>query len=88
MASKAAALYEEDLYAWTREQAAALRAHFRGDSRLDVEHLAEEIEHLGRSELRGVQSHIEQIIAHLLKLEADGRDDVLRLIGHANRSAP
>jgi hypothetical protein len=44
MATKAAELYDEDFYAWTQQQAKALRTHFKGDNRLDVEHLAEEVE--------------------------------------------
>ncbi len=72
MGGKAAELYEEDFYAWTQDQAAVLRAEFQGHNRLDVAHLAEEIEDLGRSELRAVQSYVEQIIAHLLKLEFSG----------------
>ena len=74
MATRAEQLYKEDFYAWTREQAAALRAHFGGDNRLDVEHLAEEIEDLGRSEPQAVESFIEQIVAHLLKLDYSGLD--------------
>ena len=73
MATKAAELYDEDFYAWTQEQAKALRTHFRGDNRLDVEHLAEEVEDLGKSELQGVESFVEQIIAHLLKLDYSGQ---------------
>jgi hypothetical protein len=69
----AAALYDEDFYAWTQEQAAALRTHFRGDNRIDVEHLAEEIEDLGKSDLHAVESFVEQIIAHLLKLDYSGQ---------------
>lgn len=42
-----ATAYADDIYGWAMEQAAALRA---GDlSALDREHLAEEIESLGRS---------------------------------------
>jgi hypothetical protein len=74
MGGRAAELYEEDFYAWTQEQAAVLRAEFRGDNRLDVEHLAEEIEDLGRAELLAVESYVEQIIAHLLKLDYSGLD--------------
>jgi hypothetical protein len=73
MATKAAELYDEDFYAWTQAQAKALRTHFRGDNRLDVEHLAEEVEDLGKSELQGVESFVEQIIAHLLKLDYSGQ---------------
>jgi hypothetical protein len=69
MATKAAELYDEDFYAWTQQQAQALRTHFRGDNRLDVEHLAEEVEDLGRSELHAIESYVENIMAHLLKLD-------------------
>jgi Domain of unknown function DUF29 len=72
MATKAAELYEEDFYAWTQQQAETLRTHFRGDNRLDVEHLAEEIEDLGKSDLHAVESFIENVIEHLLKLDYSG----------------
>jgi Domain of unknown function DUF29 len=72
MASKAADLYDEDFYAWTQQQAEALRTHFKGDNRLDVEHLAEEVEDLGKSELHAVESYIENVIEHLLKLDYSG----------------
>ncbi len=73
MATKAADLYDEDFYAWTQQQAEVLRTHFQGDNRLDVEHLAEEVEDLGKSELHAVESYVENIIAHLLKLDYSGR---------------
>jgi hypothetical protein len=72
MATKAAELYDEDFYAWTQEQARALRTHFMGDNRLDVEHLAEEVEDLGKSDLQAVESYIQQIMSHLLKLDYSG----------------
>jgi Domain of unknown function DUF29 len=72
MATKAADLYDEDFYAWTQQQAQALRTHFRGDNRLDVEHLAEEVEDLGKSELHAVESYVENVIEHLLKLDYSG----------------
>ena len=71
MASKAAELYDLDFYAWTRQQAEAIRS-LRGDNRLDVDHLAEEIEDLGSSRLNACQSYLAQIIAHLLKLNYSG----------------
>ena len=45
MAAKVAELYDEDHYAWTRDQATALRrlAVERWNGPLDLEHLAEEI---------------------------------------------
>jgi hypothetical protein len=72
MATKPADLYDKDFYAWTQKQAKALRTHFRGDNRLDVEHLAEEIEDLGKSDLHAVESFIENVIEHLLKLDYSG----------------
>jgi hypothetical protein len=72
MAANAAELYDEDFYAWTEQQAKALRTHFKGDNRIDVEHLAEEVEDLGKSELHAVESYIENVIEHLLKLDYSG----------------
>ena len=74
MATKSAELYEEDFYAWTQEQAQALRTHFQGDNRLDVEHLAEEVADLGSSELHAVESYVENIMTHLLKLDYSSLD--------------
>jgi hypothetical protein len=64
-------LYQTDYYAWTKEQAAALRAlaAARADTALDLENLAEEVESLGRSDLNTVRSQVQRIIEHLLKLE-------------------
>ncbi len=46
MASRPEQLYEEDFYAWTRDQASALRrlAGQRWNGPLDLAHLAEEVE--------------------------------------------
>jgi hypothetical protein len=65
-------LYEEDFYAWTQEQAALLRRLPAVSNRLDAELIAEEIEDLGRGEVRAAQSLCEHIIEHLLKLEYSG----------------
>jgi hypothetical protein len=64
-------LYRTDYYAWTKDQAAKLRAlaAARVNSTLDLENLAEEVESLGRSDLNTVRSHVRRIIEHLLKLE-------------------
>ena len=59
-------LYERDFYAWTQRQAARLRAgHLTG---VDVEHLAEEIEDMGREQRRAVRSQLRHLLVHLLKL--------------------
>lgn len=60
--------YEEDFYAWTQYQADVLRKSRRADNRLDREHIAEEIEDLGKSQRNAVRSQVRHIIEHLLKL--------------------
>src|SRR5262249_35241746 len=61
-------LYEEDFYAWTQQQAGLLRRLPVISNELDVEHIAEEIEDLGRGDLRTAQSLCEQIVEHFSKL--------------------
>ncbi len=61
--------YEDDFYAWTQQQAELLRRLPVTANRLDREAIAQEIEDLGRSELRAAQSLCEHIIEHLLKIE-------------------
>jgi hypothetical protein len=59
--------YDSDFYTWTQEQAELLR---QGQiARLDLENLAEEIESLGRSERRSVESAVRLLTHHLLKWE-------------------
>lgn len=65
-------LYDDDFYAWTQQQAALLRAMPPASNRLDAQLIAEEIEDLGRSEIRSAQSLCEHIIEHLLRLEYSG----------------
>jgi hypothetical protein len=71
MASRPEQLYDEDFYAWTREQAGALRrlAEQRWNGPLDLAHLAEEVEDLGSEQRWAVEIQLERIIEHLLKLE-------------------
>ena len=61
--------YDDDFYAWTQHQAAVLRAMPIADNRFDREHVAEEIEDLGKSERDAVRSQVHRIIEHLLKLQ-------------------
>jgi hypothetical protein len=57
--------YVKDVVAWSQEQAALLRA---GDfGALDLEHIAEEIEDVGKSEQRELASRMAVVLAHLLK---------------------
>ncbi len=67
-----ASLYDDDFYAWTQQQAAVLRNLPAASNQLDAERVAEEIEDLGRSEVRSAQSLCEHIIEYFLKLEYSG----------------
>jgi hypothetical protein len=57
--------YDSDFYAWATEQAALLRAGRLSEA--DIEHIAEEIETLGRSEKRELVSRLAVLLLHLLK---------------------
>ncbi len=57
--------YDDDVIAWANEQARFLREG-RIDL-LDVEHLAEEIEDVGKSEQRELANRMSVLLAHLLK---------------------
>ena len=57
--------YESDIVAWANEQAALLRAgQF---NMLDLEHIADEIEDVGKSERRELRSRMAVLLAHLLR---------------------
>ena len=59
-----AILYEDDFYAWTVEQTRLLRA---GElASVDAANIAEEIESMGRSDRRELQSRL-VVLMHLLK---------------------
>jgi hypothetical protein len=68
-------LYDDDFYAWTQQQAAALRGLPATSNQLDAEMIAEEIEDLGRSEVHAAQSLCEHIIEHFLKIEYSGLNE-------------
>jgi hypothetical protein len=63
-------LYDRDALAWSRRQATLLRRVARGERVNDVDwdHVVEEIEDVGISELNAVRSYLRQMLAHLLKL--------------------
>ena len=63
--------YEEDFYAWTVEQARLLRS---GElSSIDVANIAEEIESLGRSDKRAIESRLTVLLMHLLKWQIQSK---------------
>jgi hypothetical protein len=65
--SKPSRLYEQDFYVWTERQAAALREQRLAE--LDLAHLAEEIEALGRAARSAILNNAGVVIEHLLKLQ-------------------
>lgn len=57
--------YAQDIVKWSQEQAQLLRSGQL--SALDIEHIAEEIEDVGKSEKRELASRLAVLLAHLLK---------------------
>ena len=67
-------LYEGDILLWSQRQADLLRRRASGEpvneTELDWPNIAEEIEDLGRTELRSCRSLLRQALRHMLKAEA------------------
>lgn len=59
--------YEKDVVAWAQEQAQLLRSGKLTE--LDIEHIAEEIEDVGKSEQRELANRMAHLLSHLLKWE-------------------
>jgi len=57
--------HETDFYAWTNEQVQLLKTGQL--NQIDWQNIAEEIEDMGRSEKRQLESRLEVLIMHLLK---------------------
>jgi Domain of unknown function DUF29 len=57
--------YDIDFYAWTQAQADAIRA--KDLARLDIVHLAEEIESLGIADEHAITRQLQRLLQHLLK---------------------
>lgn len=64
-AGSTATSYDKDVIRWSEQQARLLRAGRFAE--LDVEHLADEIEDVGKSEKREFASRMAVLLAHLLK---------------------
>ncbi len=75
MTKKTQKEYEKDFYAWTIHNAKLLREGKL--SEIDIEHIAEEIESMGKSEKRELINRLAILIAHLLKwqLQAERRSN-------------
>ena len=61
----AAELYDRDFFEWTVRNAELLRSGRSTEA--DLEHIAEEIEDMGKRERRELLSRLSVLIAHLLK---------------------
>ena len=57
--------YQTDFYNWTQQQAALLKA--RKFDELDFDNLIEEIESMGASERKELDSRLIELLLHLLK---------------------
>jgi len=57
--------YELDFYAWITRNVALLRAGRLND--IDAEHIAEELESMGKRDLRQLRSRLQVLVMHLLK---------------------
>jgi hypothetical protein len=70
-------LYERDFFAWTLDQAEALRrvARQAANLPLDWENLAGEIESSGKSDRREVAMLLQRLVEHLLKYAASPTDE-------------
>lgn len=79
--------YEEDVVAWSREQAALLRMGKIAD--LDIEHIADEIEDVAKSELRDLANRIAVLLATLLKwsYQSERRSSSWESIIHRQRNS-
>jgi hypothetical protein len=63
-------LYARDALAWSEQQADLLRRVARGErvNGVDWDHVVEEIEDVGLSELHAVESLLHQMLVHLLRV--------------------
>ena len=60
-------LYDRDFWAWTQEQAGALRR--RDFGAIDWDNVIEEVESLGREQKSAWKSYCANVVSHLLKIE-------------------
>ncbi len=59
--------HDKDFYKWTNEQVKFLKK--KEFNKLDISHLIEELESLGNSEKRALESHLIILFLHLLKID-------------------
>jgi hypothetical protein len=63
-------LYDRDVLAWSQHQADLLRRVSRGErvNGVDWEHVVEEVEDVGLSQLNAVRSYLRLMLVHLMKI--------------------
>jgi hypothetical protein len=66
--SDLASLYERDFYEWTQRASELLRKGCFAEA--DIEHVAEEIEDMGKERQHVLKSQVRRLMMHLLKWEA------------------
>jgi Domain of unknown function DUF29 len=76
MSESTATPYDIDFAMWAHEQAQHLRA--KRITKLDYDHLAEEIEALGKSDWRALERHLKNLILHCLKWEYQPQERIRR----------
>jgi hypothetical protein len=62
------ALYDRDFFEWTRRNAGLLEEGRIGEA--DLQHIAREIEDMGKRDQRAVENRLEVLLRHLLKWQA------------------
>jgi hypothetical protein len=81
------ALYDADILLWSEQQAALLRRLAHGervDDSIDWQHLIDEVEAVGRSQLGAVESQLRVALWHILLIHAaPGADGVPHWRGEA-----
>ena len=58
-------LYDKDFYRWALEQAHYIKT--KAFDKLDIEHLFDEVEDMGKHEKRELENRLEVLLTHLLK---------------------
>lgn len=79
-------LYDRDFYAWANDQARLLRAGKLSEA--DIDHIAEEIESIGKTEKRELVRRLKVLLMHLLqwRFQPTGRSTSWRLTIEEQRS--
>ena len=85
MGAASKTLYETDFVEWAQRTAELLRSGRLGEA--DLEHAAEEIEDLGRSQRAAVASQLQRMLMHLVK-QADSARTRWRKLATFHRRGP